>query len=89
MHLGVGSSFASAVILAVYIHDNKVLSLYSHPKALLLICPLILYWLSRIWLKANRGELYEDPVTLSIKDPVSYAVAAVILSVMLYGSGIF
>jgi len=40
-----------------------------------MLCPIILYWLSRNWLLAHRGELKEDPVTLAIRDRVSYAVA--------------
>jgi 4-hydroxybenzoate polyprenyltransferase len=86
MHLGVGSSFSAVVIFALYIHSKEVLSLYPRPEFLFLICPAILYWLSRLWLKANRGELDEDPVTLSIRDPISYAVAALVILVMLISS---
>ena len=49
--------------------------LYCSPEFLLLLCPIVLYWLSRTWLLAHRGELKEDPVTLAIRDPVSYGVA--------------
>jgi hypothetical protein len=28
----------------------------------------------RVWLRAGRGELQEDPVTLALSDPMSYAV---------------
>ena len=83
MHLGVGSSFSAVVILALYIHGKEVANLYRKPEYLLFICPVILYWLSRTWLQANRGELDEDPVALAIRDPVSYAVAVVILGVLL------
>ena len=40
-----------------------------------MLCPIILYWLSRNWLLAHRGELQEDPVTLAMRDRVSYGVA--------------
>jgi hypothetical protein len=33
--------------------------------------PLILYWTCRIWLKAQRGKLNEDPVIVAMRDPVS------------------
>jgi len=84
--LGIGSSFAAVIILALYEHSQELLLLYPRPEPLLLICPIILYWLSRIWLKAGRGELNEDPLTLSIRDPVTYAVAAAILLVMIYSA---
>jgi len=32
--------------------------------------------LSRIWLRAHRGELNEDPITFAMRDPLSYAVGA-------------
>jgi hypothetical protein len=41
-----------------------------------LLCPIILYWLSHIWLKAHRGALHEDPVTFAMRKPVSDAVGA-------------
>ena len=86
MHLGVGSSFSAVVIFALYIHGKEVSSLYPRPDLLFFICPAILYWLSRLWLKANRGELDEDPVTLALGDPVSYVIAALILIVLLFSS---
>jgi len=75
LSLGVGSSFASIVILTLYVHSQDVRALYLSPEYLFLLCPIVLYWLSRNWLLAHRGELKEDPVTLAIRDRVSYAVA--------------
>jgi 4-hydroxybenzoate polyprenyltransferase len=73
--LGVGSSFSAVVILSLYVHSQDVRVLYLSPECLFLLCPIVLYWLSRTWLQAHRGELKEDPVTLAIRDRVSYAVA--------------
>jgi len=73
--LGVGSSFSAVVILSLYVHSQEVRVLYPSPEWLLLLCPIVLYWLSRTWLQAHRGELNEDPVTLAIRDRVSYGVA--------------
>jgi 4-hydroxybenzoate polyprenyltransferase/phosphoserine phosphatase len=75
LSLGVGSSFSAVVIFSLFIQSQDVRLLYSSPEILLLLCPIILYWLSRTWLLAHRGELKEDPVTLAVRDPVSYAVA--------------
>jgi 4-hydroxybenzoate polyprenyltransferase/phosphoserine phosphatase len=87
MPLGIGSSFASVIILALYEHSQELLVLYPRPKPLLLICPILLYWLSNIWLKAGRGKLDDDPLTLSIRDPMTFGVAATILLVMAYSAG--
>ena len=75
LSLGVGSSFSAVVIFSLYVHSPDVRLLYSSPEFLFLLCPIVLYWLSRNWLLAHRGELKEDPVTLAIRDPVSYGVA--------------
>jgi 4-hydroxybenzoate polyprenyltransferase/phosphoserine phosphatase len=75
LSLGVGSSFSAVVIFSLYVHSPDVRLLYSSPESLFFLCPIVLYWLSRTWLLAHRGELKEDPVTLAIRDPVSYAVA--------------
>ena len=77
LSLGVGSSFSAVVIFSLYVHSQDVLLLYSSPDFLFLLCPIVLYWLSRTWLMAHRGELKEDPVTLAIRDPVSYGVALI------------
>lgn len=88
LSLGVGSSFSAVVIFSLYVHSPDVRLLYSSPEFLFLLCPIVLYWLSRNWLLAHRGELKEDPVTLAIRDPVSYGVAlaaaAVIAGSMLH-----
>jgi len=73
--LGVGSSFASVVILSLYVHSQDVRALYLTPEVLLMLCPIVLYWLSRTWMLAHRGELKDDPVTLALQDRVSYGVA--------------
>ena len=75
LSLGVGSSFSAVVIFSLYVQSQDVRLLYCSPEFLLLLCPIVLYWLSRTWLLAHRGELKEDPVTLAIRDPVSYGVA--------------
>jgi 4-hydroxybenzoate polyprenyltransferase len=87
MNIGMASCFAAIVILTLYVHSSEVVALYGRPGLLLLLCPLILYWTCRIWLKAQRGELNEDPITLAMRDPLSYGVALAGLVIMLVASG--
>jgi len=89
--LGVGSTFASVVILSLYVHSQDVGLLYRNPQPLLLISPIILYWMSHIWLKAHRGELNEDPVTFALRDRLSYAVgfaAVLAIAASVWGIGL-
>ncbi len=76
---GVASGYLSVIILALYVNSEQVKSLYRHPDVLLLICPLMLYWISRVWLLTHRGKLHDDPVLFAIKDAASYAVGALAL----------
>ena len=82
LSLGIGSAFSAVVILSLYVHSPEVRVLYLSPEYLLLLCPIVLYWLSRNWLLAHRGELREDPVTLAIRDRISYVVALAALLVV-------
>lgn len=71
---GAASGYISVLILALYLNSSEMRALYSHPGALWLICPLLLYWISRIWLLTYRGEMLEDPLVFAITDQVSYAM---------------
>lgn len=70
--LGSASAFASVLVLALYINSSVVPGLYGRPQFLWLICPVLLYWLSRLWILARRGAVVEDPVVFAIKDRVSW-----------------
>lgn len=82
MALGVASSFSAVVVFSLYVHSPEVLALYRSPEPLLLLAPILLYWLSRVWLQAHRGELHDDPITLALHDPASRLVAAACLLVI-------
>ncbi|GJL55724.1 MAG: membrane protein [Nitrospirales bacterium] len=73
--MGIVSGYLSVLVFALYINSPDVFALYQRPKILWLACPLLVYWISRNWLLANRGALDDDPLILAIKDPASYFVA--------------
>lgn len=78
---GTASAYASVVVFSFYIGAHEVTSLYRHASRLWLITPLMILWLSRVWLLASRGELNEDPVIFALSDRMSLltglAVAAI------------
>lgn len=73
--LGAASGYISVLVLALYINSHQVMALYQHPKVLWLICPLILYWISRVWLLAHRGQMHQDPIVFALRDKASYSLA--------------
>ena len=65
---GIASAFAAVLVLALYINSDAIQLLYRHPEVVWLLCPLLLYIVSRIWLLARRGDLDEDPVMFALRD---------------------
>jgi 4-hydroxybenzoate polyprenyltransferase len=84
--LGASSAYLSVLVFALYITSAQVAPLYRRPELLWFAVPLLLYWLSRLWLIAHRGQLQEDPLLFAIRDPASYAVAALIVTVMAFAT---
>ena len=76
----------SILVFALYITSETVLSIYVEPQALWLVCPLLLYWILRVWFYALRGKLNHDPVVFALRDPVSYLTAITILLILYLAS---
>jgi 4-hydroxybenzoate polyprenyltransferase len=69
--LGTSTACLSVLVLCLYINSQEVRKLYEQVALLWLLCPLLLYWVGRIWFLAKRGDLPGDPVAFAIKDPAS------------------
>ena len=81
---GSSSAYASVVVLTLYISNlADSAHLYSHAGRLWLLVPVLLLWLSRLWLLASRGDLHEDPVVYAITDRRSIALGGLVLFVVL------
>jgi 4-hydroxybenzoate polyprenyltransferase len=80
---GTASGYASVVVFALYIGNVVAQNLYLHYARLWLLVPVLLLWLSRLWLKASRGELEEDPVIYAITDKRSLQLGVVVLAIVL------
>lgn len=66
--LGAASGMASVLVLALYINDQETLKLYPKNLWLWLAPPILLYWVSRLWIKTCRDEVDDDPVVFAVKD---------------------
>lgn len=74
--MGVAAGYIAVLVMALYINSPEVHALYRRPYALWAICPLLLLWISRIWLKTHRGQMHDDPVVFAAKDALSLVVGA-------------
>jgi hypothetical protein len=85
--MGSTSGYLTAMVFGLYINSDDVKALYSHSRILWLICPLIVYWISRAWLIAGRGGMSDDPVVFAIKDRQSYYVGALAAAIVVLATG--
>ena len=74
-NLGSASGYLSVLVLALYINSANSQVYYRHPEAIWFLCPVLLFWISWIWLKAHRGLIHEDPIIFALRDPVSWWAA--------------
>lgn len=75
--IGISLGYMSVFIMGLYINSPLITQYYSNPKIIWLLFPLLTYWLGRLWIIANRGEVNEDPLIFAVKDRTSLLVAAV------------
>lgn len=83
---GVSSGYISALIIPLYMRSQDVVSLYAQPTAIWFATPIVLFWVSWVWLKATRGEMHDDPIVFAVKDKVSLLVAGLIAVVFVYAA---
>ncbi len=74
MAQGAASGQLAVLVLALYL--NTVLAgQFRHPEWLWAVCPLLLLWINRVWMKVSRGEMHDDPVVFALRDGFSRATA--------------
>jgi 4-hydroxybenzoate polyprenyltransferase len=83
MSLGTAAGYSSIVVMALYINSSDSESLYHHHKPLWLICPLMLFWISRVWVVATRGAMHDDPVVFALRDRTSLLILAALVAIVL------
>jgi 4-hydroxybenzoate polyprenyltransferase len=76
--LAASAGYAAVIVFALYAASPAVHALYRHPRWLYLVCPLLLYWFSRVLMLSHRRNMNDDPVVFALKDRVSLATAALV-----------
>lgn len=69
--LGITSGYASVVVLALYLNSEAVVKLYQSPAIMWCAVPVMLFWVSWIWMKAHRGQMHDDPLLFALRDRAS------------------
>jgi len=73
--MGIGSGLLAVLVFALYINSIEIKLLYSLPEILWLALPVLLFWITRMWLLTNRGLMHEDPVVFALTDRASLVSA--------------
>ena len=76
--LGTAAGYITVLILALYINDAQTALLYQQPKYIWLACPLLLTWISYVWILAHRGQINDDPVIFAVTNRISLAIGVLI-----------
>ena len=82
-NLGSSSGYLSVLVLALYIQDFRTVKMYHTPELIWLACPILLFWISRVWMIAHRGEMHDDPVLFAIKDKASLLTGVLFATVFI------
>jgi len=82
--MATSSGYMSVLVMALYVNAGEITSLYRRPAALWALCPILLLWITRVLMLADRGLMNEDPVVFALRDRASLitGVAAVVAIVV-------
>jgi 4-hydroxybenzoate polyprenyltransferase len=84
--LAAASAFNAVTIFALYVSSPAVGGLYRHPQLLWLLCPILMYWLSRMVILAHRRVIDDDPIVFALRDRNSRVCAAFMIAIVLIAS---
>lgn len=85
--MGIVAGYAAVLVLALYVNSDAIVALYEHPRLVWGAVPVVLFWVSWVWMRAHRGEMHDDPLVFAIKDRTSLAAGAAFALVLAVGAG--
>ena len=65
------SGFISALVILLYLRSDDIYLIYQNINYMYFIGVVVIYWISRVNIKAIRGEVHSDPLLFAIQDKVS------------------
>ncbi|HJS89390.1 MAG TPA: UbiA family prenyltransferase [Steroidobacteraceae bacterium] len=69
--LGVSTGALAVLVLALYLSAAHAEARYHEAGFIWVVCVLLLYWVSHMWLMAHRGRMTDDPLVFALKNRVS------------------
>jgi 4-hydroxybenzoate polyprenyltransferase len=84
--LGVTSGYACVLVLALYLNSDAVVKLYRTPEFVWAAVPVMLFWVSWMWMQAHRGHMHDDPLVFAVKDKASLLAGFAFAAVLVIGT---
>ncbi len=84
--MGITSGYAAVLVLAFYLNSDAVIKLYQSPEFVWGTVPVLLFWISWMWMKAHRGEMHDDPLVFAVKDKASLLAGLAFAAVLVVGA---
>jgi 4-hydroxybenzoate polyprenyltransferase/phosphoserine phosphatase len=84
LSLAAAAGYSAVIVFSLYLASDSVTALYRWPEVLWLAVPLLVYWISRMLVMANRRLVDEDPILFALRDRVSLLTGAVLLALTMW-----
>lgn len=81
--MSIGAAQAAVLVFALYSQDPDVQTHFGSSDLLLLICPILFFWLGRIQLMTRRGYMTDDPIIFTFRDRVSMLCGLLMLGIFI------
>jgi 4-hydroxybenzoate polyprenyltransferase len=80
--MAIAAGYVGVLVLALYIDEPWVQARYGEHRMFWGICALLIFWISRLVLVANRGDMDDDPMVWAVRDRVSLMTISTISVLM-------
>ncbi|MDC1198817.1 UbiA family prenyltransferase [bacterium] len=84
------AGYMAVMVMALFVSGERVrkihqstIAVYNSPLILWLICPVLLYWISRVVMLTHRGRMNEDPVMFALRDPISLLCGFLMVAIVM------
>ncbi|WP_240794483.1 UbiA family prenyltransferase [Azoarcus sp. DD4] len=84
--MGIVAGYSSVLVLALYLNSDAVLRLYAVPELIWGAVPVMLFWVSWMWMQAHRGKMHDDPLVFAVKDRASLGAGATFAAILVAGT---
>jgi 4-hydroxybenzoate polyprenyltransferase len=79
--MGTASGYLAALVFSLYVESGVDHGAYKEPALLWAVIPILLYWVSRVWIITGRGQMQDDPVKFALRDRTSLLCGALMAGV--------